>query len=78
MKKIIVFLLFAGMGNLFGQQTIFQNRNGNNTLYGTSAMNREVNLEKEAKGSQYFQENFMYAFVDGMEKPFKMRYNAFF
>ncbi len=78
MKKIIVLLLLIGMESLFGQQTIFQNRNGHNTLFGTSSMNKEVNLEKEAKGSQYFQDSFLYAFVDDMEKPFKMRYNAFF
>lgn len=78
MKKIIVLVLLIGMESLFGQQTIFQNRNSHNTLYGTSAMNKEVNLEKETKGSQYFQDSFLYAFVDDMEKPFKMRYNAFF
>ena len=78
MKKIIVLLLLIGTGNLWGQQTIFQNRNAHNTLFGTSSMNKEVNLEKEAKGSHYFQDSFLYAFVDDMEKPFKMRYNAFF
>ena len=78
MKKIIALVLLIGMESLFAQQTIFQNRNSHNTLFGTSAMNKEVNLEKEAKGSQYFQDSFLYAFVDDMEKPFKMRYNAFF
>ncbi|MBA5628322.1 hypothetical protein [Moheibacter lacus] len=78
MKKIMGLLLLFGFGVGFGQQTIFQNRNSYNTLYGTSSMNKEVNQPKEAKGSQYFQENFMYAFVDDLEKPFKMRYNAFF
>lgn len=79
MKKIIILTtLMLGASTVFGQQTIFQHTNAHSTLYGSSVMNREINQEKETKGSQYFQENFMYAFVDDMNKPFKMRYNAYF
>ena len=78
MKKILYITVLITFGNVFGQQTIFQNENAYNSLFGSSAMNREINQEKEAKGSQYFQEDFLYVFVDEMVKPFKMRYNAYF
>lgn len=77
MKKLIYLILLIGIGSVYGQQTILS-RSQNNRLAVIDASNREVNLPKETKGSQYFQEKFMYAFVDGMEKPHKMRYNAFF
>ncbi len=79
MKKIIILtILMWGGITAFGQQTLLLERSSSNLLAGISSANKEVNLPKEIKGSQYFQENFMYAFVDDMNKPFKMRYNAFF
>lgn len=77
MKNLFYIVLLAA-GTAFGQQTLSLSGAATGTvLLGTSASNNEVNAEKEAKGSPYLQPNYMYAFVDDINKPFKMRYNAF-
>lgn len=76
MKNLFYIVLLAA-GTSFGQQTILMGRSSSNIIAGSSASNRDINLPKEIKGSPYLQPNYMYAFVDDLNKPFKMRYNAF-
>ena len=77
MKQKILMLLFLGSFVGYAQQTILVEKSSSNTLATSSASNRDINLPKETKGSPYIQKNYFYAFIDDLDKPFKMRYNAF-
>jgi len=70
-------ILIVITGVAYGQQTILLERSRAYILTGSSASNREINQPKEAKGSPYLQPDYVYAFVDDINKPFKMRYNAY-